>query len=714
MSGLKRAAKILLALLVILLVVLGSLLVTWSRWAPGAMSWVLEQNGVAAAFADVERPGSDTWRLGDLQLSIGEQRLHLTGVEVSYQLDSLSVDRLLVDEAALRLRIETLAADLQGEARVGSEAGLEAEWPLPPWLPNLIRVERLAMDADDGDLVLDGSFQLDAGRDYELTLTDGASALAVRGELTPQQLVARGELSLIGPLMTRALTAADLASVEAALRVAFDLSLPEPLTPDPKRLAGSARAQLEASFDWQDGRVFLASDAVTVETGWPLRFEAERLSVSGTHGAEWRYPTSLQGSYGEVLTLRVGTLLDGQVRLAPEPSLAARVKMDDAAWAVLRAISGEQVGGALAGQLEATSSSLSFAGPVGLTWRDADVKVRLPANHVRLDASRPDGSWVLRGHLSGPGLAVELSGDLADDDELALTGTYSWTVSEPLLESTLGWEEDGDLLGGVLQGQMRLEVGKQTVWRVQGTLTDGRATYDTTLFDGISGSFDATGAGGQTTLRLPHFEAANVNVGVEMTELTTSGQVTSDRLLLDHLQARLLGGSARLAQPTSLRLTEQGAEGTLAFDLAEIDLAEVLALEGEQIRATGRLTGRVPVTLDGDQVRVVDARLRAAEPGGHIALDPEYSRAAAQPGLDFALRALEDFRYSKLDATVQYEPNGDLAAAVRLEGRNPEIERGRPIHYNLNIGENVPILLESLRLQDAVTEQVERRVRDRR
>ena len=87
-----------------------------------------------------------------------------------------------------------------------------------------------------------------------------------------------------------------------------------------KRLAGSARAQLEASFDWQDGRVFLASDAVTVETGWPLRFEAERLSVSGTHGAEWRYPTSLQGSYGEVLTLRVGTLLDGQVRLAPEPA----------------------------------------------------------------------------------------------------------------------------------------------------------------------------------------------------------------------------------------------------------------------------------------------------------------------------------------------------------------------------------------------------------
>ena len=153
-----------------------------------------------------------------------------------------------------------------------------------------------------------------------------------------------------------------------------------------------------------------------------------------------------------------------------------------------------------------------------------------------------------------------------------------------------------------------------------------------------------------------------MNVGVEMTELTISGHATTDRLVLDHLQARLLGGSARLAKPTSLRLTEQGAEGALAFDLAEIDLAEVLALEGEQIRATGRLTGRVPVTLDGDQVRVVDARLRAAEPGGHIALDPEYSRAAAQPGLDFALRALESSA-SPTDRATQV----DLVTIAELE-----------------------------------------------
>ena len=56
---------------------------------------------------------------------------------------------------------------------------------------------------------------------------------------------------------------------------------------------------------------------------------------------------------------------------------------------------------------------------------------------------------------------------------------------------------------------------------------------------------------------------------------------------------------------------------------------------------------------------------------------------------------------------------GDLLAAIRLRGRNAKIEKGRPIHYNLNISENLPTLLASLRLQDEVNERVEKRVEKR-
>jgi hypothetical protein len=59
---------------------------------------------------------------------------------------------------------------------------------------------------------------------------------------------------------------------------------------------------------------------------------------------------------------------------------------------------------------------------------------------------------------------------------------------------------------------------------------------------------------------------------------------------------------------------------------------------------------------------------------------------------------------------VDYAASGDLTLAVQLKGRNPEVESGRPIHYNLTLRENVPVLLESLRLQGRVTEGIERRV----
>ena len=91
-------------------------------------------------------------------------------------------------------------------------------------------------------------------------------------------------------------------------------------------------------------------------------------------------------------------------------------------------------------------------------------------------------------------------------------------------------------------------------------------------------------------------------------------------------------------------------------------------------------------------------------------MSPTLAGGTGQPGLDFALRALQDFRYDVLEAGVDYDVEGNLALAVRLEGRNPGIEGGRPIHYNVNVTENLPVLLRSLRLESDVTRNLERRL----
>ncbi len=139
----------------------------------------------------------------------------------------------------------------------------------------------------------------------------------------------------------------------------------------------------------------------------------------------------------------------------------------------------------------------------------------------------------------------------------------------------------------------------------------------------------------------------------------------------------------------------------------------MVALEGQDIQASGRVSGTLPVVMDDQGVSIVDGSIAAAVPGGLIRLAESLSRSVNQPGIDFALRALEDFHFRSLEAKVGYTAAGDLTAAVALKGANPAIEGGRQIHYNLNITENVPVLLESLRLQDEVTSRVEKKVRAR-
>jgi hypothetical protein len=143
--------------------------------------------------------------------------------------------------------------------------------------------------------------------------------------------------------------------------------------------------------------------------------------------------------------------------------------------------------------------------------------------------------------------------------------------------------------------------------------------------------------------------------------------------------------------------------------LEGIDLARLLALYGERISGTGVLDGTLPVTVAEGALSIRDGRVAARPPGGVIRLAPELTHATGQPGLDFALAALADFTYTQLAADVDYAPSGDLVLGMALQGRNPAVEGGRPIHYNLNVTENVPQLLESLTLHERLVRGIERR-----
>jgi hypothetical protein len=58
---------------------------------------------------------------------------------------------------------------------------------------------------------------------------------------------------------------------------------------------------------------------------------------------------------------------------------------------------------------------------------------------------------------------------------------------------------------------------------------------------------------------------------------------------------------------------------------------------------------------------------------------------AASPGMDVALRALENFVYERLELRVDGAATGSVRVVAALRGANPDLEGGRPVEFNLDL-----------------------------
>lgn len=76
-------------------------------------------------------------------------------------------------------------------------------------------------------------------------------------------------------------------------------------------------------------------------------------------------------------------------------------------------------------------------------------------------------------------------------------------------------------------------------------------------------------------------------------------------------------------------------------------------------------------------------------------------------------QALDDFQYDLLSADVTYREGGILVLGLELQGRNPTVEGGRPIHLNIRLEEDIPALLASLQLSGQVSDVIQERIQQR-
>ena len=179
-------------------------------------------------------------------------------------------------------------------------------------------------------------------------------------------------------------------------------------------------------------------------------------------------------------------------------------------------------------------------------------------------------------------------------------------------------------------------------------------------------------------------------------------------LFVSNVSTHLLGGTVALSQATY----DPAQPGqNLALEVQGMDLNEILLLEQQEtVKGTGTLDGHLPLFVSGTDVEIHEGTLTVRPPGGIIQMnlseDTADSWSKSQPHLDLIVQSLENFHYSQLDVGVDYNKHGILKLATKLRGKNPEYRNGVPIHFNLNIEEDIPALLESLSLIKNLEEKI--------
>lgn len=299
--------------------------------------------------------------------------------------------------------------------------------------------------------------------------------------------------------------------------------------------------------------------------------------------------------------------------------------------------------------------------------------------------------------------------------DFTLSGQHR--VSRALLAYELpGWLSDYDLDQGKLAlslaGTMVRAKGGLTV-SAQGEITveDGTAHSDETIASGINGRIpirvegDTVQIGTAAASSAGRINIATVNVGFPVTDIQFQLAADNSTARITNVAASVLGGNIAIDS-----LVYDIDAGTSGFDVqvADVRVVDVLALEGEDVVGSGILDGVLPVTLSNEGVSVDAGKIAARAPGGYLSY--RGTVPSVNPGLDLAIRALRNFQYKRMDLEVNYTVDGALDLGVRLEGSSPDVENGRPIHFNLHINEDIPKLLESLRASEAMSERVQQRL----
>lgn len=366
-------------------------------------------------------------------------------------------------------------------------------------------------------------------------------------------------------------------------------------------------------------------------------------------------------------------------------------------------------------------------------------KTAATVGELKHPALRPQG-WRWSGTLGADQSQLSLNGPLSNDSGLTLPLTLAHNLTNrstrldvtlpevflragnPLAATFADWPQVLELSNGRLQGKAQLNVPASGPLGANAAISAKGlgGIYDRTELSGLDAELSATLQRDQLRLDIIELTLREANPGFTFGPLRFNGEflapldnLAKGRLAWSIAEVRLLGGRLWL-EPGAADLAAETQR--LQAHLRGLQLPLLLeAYPADGLTGTGVIDGNMLLQRAEAGISIEQGSLKAREPGGALQFRSAKIQALGQsnPAMRLVTEALDDFHYDLLSSDLHYGADGKLDLGLKLHGRNPALEGGRPINFSINLEEDIPALLTSLQLSDRVSETIQRRVQER-
>ncbi len=571
--------------------------------------------------------------------------------------------------------------------------------PIRKELPSGLQPLRVAADEDISGELFWGQSPIRYTMDGPITLSYGAAASPWRLRFTMMHVTGSG---------------AAIPHIKGSFQ--YDGALPPSLT---LALAAKAvAANLRGSWDLEGGRIRGVLDASSVLAITNLsvnEFTLERAKVGVTEAS----PFTVDLPSGQWQIESLGLSLNApEVRTKDGQAHADRIalQLESARGAAslqsakgTMAIRGLKV---MAEQQSLPTSDWTARLAVDESIAKAEVEARLQTVPVVAVAVVQQERETQRGTLHLTASPITFDRSVFRLRQIMTPWRYPFDVTEGTASGSV------DLSWGPDQARSDRSVGLRSA---SGEITLDRLAvqYRDTQISGLSTTIAVRMEGRDrlVTVRPAPLTIDSANPGIAVTNLsfTMQGEWNQQEswpaIEIRDLKCELLGGT----------VTSQGARANFSqlpfsFTLLarHLDLQKILSLEQQKgLEGIGIIDGSLPVTVEKRGITVKDGQLEARPPGGVIrygaSADTARTVTQANANMQLVLQALNNFHYTVLRVGAQYGEDGTLYLKARIEGRNPDMKKSPPFHFNLTVQENIPALLKSLRLVQGIEESVQKK-----